>query len=797
MNSLARFIVVLLACLPTAAMAETFRVRSGEHEGFTRLVIDFREREDWVFGRVDGGFEFRPFREDIGYQLGRVYDKIGRKRISEVTDLGQGRLFVAVDCHCHAVTSALADGKVVIDIASGPAPQPGVGADAVLPPIEMHAAREAGFTEEEPAVSVQAEAARPVVVSDRAGLPLTFPRAGGEKLPLAPGPVAEGPAPDPDTSGQATLAETDDRETRIARTETVLLEQIARAAAQGLLEADMSEIEASVAGARPQTPAAAPRPAIAPPRPPVTRRGHIAVETGVDRAVAGGNRKSGETAEGEACMDPAYFQIADWGGEVANGANIGAYRSHIVGEFDIADSEHVTALARNYVYITFGAEAKALLRQYPGSVERADLLFAMAEIMDDGHSTQAETLVEQMGCDGATALWATLAQRELHPGQTINRDAVTLAFGALPPHLRRHLGPDLADKLLAAGDRDTAELIRAAIDRAGAAADADAGLLSARFDAEDGRIEQAEETLDAVLATGDPVLPEALLQRVETTLAAGGAVPDDIIVLLDGMAFQFRGTDLQRQMTDAGIRARASISDFAAAFDQLETAQDEGLFTAERAVALRGRLFERLTQDAATPDFLRLSLPRLDTLAGISGNVRHLLAGRFLELGLTGPARRVLSQNGALPAETGRLQLARAALMERKPAVAIGYLAGFADAEAERLRAEALDLARDHDGAVLAFESLGEADRALQAAWRGGLWSEVATRDQGPLGAAAQLMAKREAASSASTEMPADQPPLGAAQALIDNSRATRETLEALLETIAAPAGGETPVSPD
>ncbi len=802
MKSLARFIVILLTCLPAVALAESVRVRSGEHDGFTRLVIDFEGRQDWVFGRVDGGFEFRPAREDIGYRLDRVYDKIGRKRVADITDLGQGRLFLSVDCDCHAVTDALANGRVVIDIVTGPAPQPGTGADAVLPPHEMPLGEDTDLAENEPATPAPAEPAaqpkpaKPLVVSDRAGLPLTFPRVGVVQPRFAQMPDSLEPASDPNvdkTAAPAPVAATD-REARIARTETALLEQIARAAAQGLLEADMGEVEESVAEAMPHVPAPEPPPDLDPPRPPVTRRGHIAVETGVDRAVSGGHPQPGETAEGEACIDPAYFAIADWGGEVENGADIGAYRSHIVGEFDIADGEGVTALARNYVYITFGAEAKALIRQYPDSIERADLLFAMAEIVDEGHSEAAETLADQMGCNGATALWATLAQPALHPGQTINRDAITLAFGALPPHLRRHLGPGLADKLLAFGARDTANLIRDAIERTEAAPNAEVGMLSARFDAEDGRVEQAEETLDEVVASGNPSLPAALLQRVETTLAAGGAVSSDIIVLLDGMAFQFRGTDIQRQMTDAGIRARASISDFAAAFDQLEAAENEGLLQVPRNIVLRDGLFERLAKDANTTDFLRQSLPRIEVVADLSDDVRHRLAERFLDLGLTGPARKVLTRDGTMPEEADRLQLARAALIERRPAAAIGYLAGLADAQSERLRAEALDIARDFDGAVLAFEGLGEADQALQAAWRGGLWTEVAMLDQGPRGSAAQLMVDADVTPFSDSGMPSDQPPLAAAEALVDNSRAVREVLDALMVTVTSPTGGDAPV---
>ena len=129
-------ILAISLLLPAAALAETVGVRSGDHPGFTRLVVELAPQDDWVFGRVDGGFELRPGRSDVAYALTRVYDKIGHTRIEDVHDLGDGRLQLGVRCDCHAAVEVLADGQVVIDIVTGPAPAPGTGVNAALPPFE-------------------------------------------------------------------------------------------------------------------------------------------------------------------------------------------------------------------------------------------------------------------------------------------------------------------------------------------------------------------------------------------------------------------------------------------------------------------------------------------------------------------------------------------------------------------------------------------------------------------------------------------------------------------------------------
>ncbi|HCQ65898.1 MAG TPA: hypothetical protein DIU07_12430 [Rhodobacteraceae bacterium] len=847
MKLFAGLLLVMFSVLPEGTMAETVRVRSGDHAGFTRLVVDFTGEEDWVFGRVDGGFEFRPGREDMTYGLDRVFDKIGRTRIEDVRDLGDGRLYLGVGCNCHAVVDELSNGKVVLDIVAGPARAPGTGEDAELPAYGAQPEDQPGAATGDPVMTGGAvdPADKPVFVSNRAGLPLTLPQLGSlvpvprDTTATAPQPPATSadpglavaiPAPggslDVHPTPQASVPPADDgsaRADRIAKTEAALLEQVARAAAQGLLDADMSDIEENVAGTNPK-PVDAPRPTpIAPPSPPVTQRGHITVETSVDRAASGSDRQGAETAQGEACIDPEIFDIGTWGDEIGNGTDIGAYRSGLITELDVADGAGVAKLVRNYIYITFGAEAKALMRRYPETVERPDLLFAMAEIMDEGRSTIAVDLVDQLTCAGATALWATLAQPELRPGQAVNRDAVASTFGALPAHLRRHLGPKLADVLLTSGDIDTADLIRAAIDRASEVPTSEYGMLTAQFELEAGKLDQATTILDDVVAAGDAVLPEALLQRVEATLAAGGAVPDDIVVLLDSLAFQFRGTETARQMVDAGIRARASAAGFAAAFEQLDTAADAGLFSPERSAELRERLYDRLTRDTDDTEFLRLSLSRIEETAGVSAPARRALVERLLDLGFAGPARQAMGNDGAMPDAADRQLLARAALAENRPAVAIGYLAGLADTSALSLRAEALDMARDHAGAMRAYEETGDQAKMVRMAWRGGLWPEVAQLDPGPIGAAARLMSgepalrpddvlpadqqddgaaaqalggvgtQAQVSDTPGRDATADQPALARAQALISESAAARQALGALLDEVISPAGDAVP----
>jgi hypothetical protein len=343
--------------------------------------------------------------------------------------------------------------------------------------------------------------ARETVEADQ--WPLPFPQQTNPDIPSGM-PEEEGNLPSPELIAPASTPSPPDPPvpptSRVAETEAALLEQLARAAAQGLVEADMGDVENSIAAAtyplgvppaaRTQTP---PTPE---PPPPVTGRGHVSVSTSLDRAASPDRT---ETEDGARCLDPVFFALQDWGAPLAEGTEIGPYRARLLGEFDIANGEGVTELARYYVYVGFGAEAIAVIRRHPEDVVRGDLLTAMAQIMDHGHADSAGSLVDQMVCDGTTALWAVLAQPQLDGGHPINRRAVLLAFGGLPPHLRRHLGPGLAGKFLSAGDRETAESLYAAAGRVSEGATPDLALLSARISRASGDLAGAETRLDVLI----------------------------------------------------------------------------------------------------------------------------------------------------------------------------------------------------------------------------------------------------------------------------------------------------------
>lgn len=781
--------IARLAALPLAflllsvpAAARTVTVRSGDHADFSRLLLKSDFGLDWKFGRVEGGYEFRPAREDIDWNLRGVFDRISHDRVADLHDLGGGRMFIHVTCPCHGDAFVLRDGQVVIDIKDGAVP--GGPFEARLPAPD--ASGSAANRTAEPATSP----AGPDKMPDRAGLPVTLPQpAAPEMLPVLeprfPGMdpwlenVATVPEPAQDSAGASAVQAAN-------LSESELLEQIAKAAAQGLLDADLSRLEDDIAGITPP-PVLPTEPEEKPVFPPqsLAPASHISVESAVDRALPEPASEVGTTENGLQCISSEFFDVASWGSDPASGSDLGSLRTALLDELDRPVPSAVTALVRYYVFLSFGAEAEALLRRYPDGVERPGLLMAMAQIMDRGSAENAEALEPQMACDSPAALWATLAQPALVRGQPIDTAALTLAFAALPVHLRTHLGPDLARKFIDIGDTATASLLQSAIAR-GTERDAPAlGLLSAQLELADGAPARAARELETIIQRDSPELPEALLARVEAALQANKAVAPDEIALLESVAFEHMHQEDVTRLQVAIIRARAADGDFAGAFADLEAPKFGKAPVGEDAAKLTEVLFHQLATDASDADFLRFALPRLDTASDFTPALRRALAGRFLDLGFTSQARHILDGGGALPEADDRILFARAALAENRPEVAVGYLAGLHGEEAERMRATALESAGDFAGAVRIFTQIGDQPGVVQAAWRGGLWDRVTGSDAGAKAAAAAMMRAPQA--GASGEGAAADTPLARSQGLVETSRAAREVLSGLLSDVSAP----------
>ena len=804
---IARAALVFLLLLPGLGRAQDVSIRSGEHADFSRLVLEFDARVTWSFGRTDGGYELRVDAPDVRFDTSRVFALIPRTRIGAVEDRGDGRLFIRSECACHGDAFDLRSTEIVLDIKDGPAPQSAspfnqtlpefvAGGDPAPPPPQ---------TPDEPALaaldSVRPEPllTPPETREARAGLPITFgigsplptpetatpaPVSAPEPEPVAEMPTTPAPLPEPPVE-DAGVSD------RVSETEEALLRQIGRAAAQGLLDADLQATEEAVEAALDPVPTPAsepPSPTAEPELPdPHGPTAHMQIQTVIDRDLGLGLADRGPTTQdGQACLPPDHFDVASWGVPPTDGANFSVHRAGLLGEFDQANPDHVLGLARNYIYLTFGAEAIAVARRYEADLERPDLLVLMGEIMDFGASQLPAAMADQMACAGPVALWATLAQPDLHPADDINRVAVIKSFSDLPLHLRRHLGPDLSQKFLDIGDVSTANALRDALARAPGQHGDGFNLLEARLDRTDGNALKAEARLDEIINADGPIAPEALLELIRVRVDSGQPVEERLRELVTSMAYEHRGTEMGARLLETAIRTQAQSARFNEALVLLEeTAATYGADTAQ-TLALREVFLAELTARGDDASFLTHGFREIERISSMSPALRRAVAGRFLDLGFAAQARASLSGSQDIPGPEDRLLFARVALSEGRPDVTMGYLAGLEDTDALRLRAMAQGDLSDHGGAARSWARIEEDHARWNAAWLAGDWTQLEQAPGSPYQDVARIILDAPGDGDSGAETGQDNAMSRSQDALLRSQRA-RDALTSLLEQTSRP----------
>lgn len=829
-------------------LAETIVIRSGEHGTFTRIVAD-GGAGNWSLGRSGSGYELR-LAETARYDLSRAFRLIGRDRIATLEPgQVPGSLLIGLACTCHATAFVTPAGAVVIDVAAGPpaedspfeSPLPSGPNDALtepdstsdrigaaLPttgsgtapdgsgrPFAMGSAMPAAFDirlashwqgigmpraaaappQPDGPAKTASRVAPPAAGAHSAattGAERNVPSADAAATSLAEALLPSDPAmpkprrlPAMGERGRLIPVPPHLPDPRLRDAQAELLRQLGRAASQGLVEIGTERRLAPVETRSART---APRAANSTPpsRDPLSEPLAVHAETSIDRDTLHVAGQPPATAEGVPCLPDETFDLAAWGDDRPLPIQIAERRAALVGEFDRPDPESVLALARLYLHFGFGAESRAVLRAFELTPDGADILADMGRILDGKPIGPGSRLIGMSACDTAAALWAVMASPKVSPSTDIGAAAVLRAFSALPPHLRRLLGPGLAERLIAAGHISAAVSVRDAIARAPGDGGSARNLVEARIDLAAGDPRDGERRLDSLSRSNDPLAPEALMLTIESRLRRGEAVEAGLADSAEALAFEHRSGTIGPALAALHILARASSGDFARAFAAWRDWPDSTPANIRDDTA--ARLFEMLTEKADDRTFLLeyFRNRRLLTTVKPGLPLRLSIAERLANAGFSGAVRHILAGDAA-NSDRGREILAHAALAEFDPVAALGQIAGLKTPEAQRLAAEALAMKGDHPAASATFKAIGEPDLAGLEAWRGGDLRAASAFGPEPLRLAlGQLGTLPEAAPDGSPDQglpPGAAPPgtLAAARDLLEHSRATREALAALL----------------
>lgn len=731
---LALLLVVFMA--PWQATAATVQVSTGEHPGFTRLVLQYDAPVNWVIGRTPDGYELRLPETTVQYDLSRVFDQIGRTRLAAIwADPATGALHVGVGCACYAMPFEFRPGVVVIDLKDG-APPKGSSFEV---PLDGSVAGQL--------------APRPVLRPK--------PRPGGSpKLvydwtSLTRSPTKTPPDAPPIPPHGTALALIDPM---LEPLRQALIEQLSRGASQGIV--DMVRPKAAKADGGPATP-----------------QGDVPVQIHLGAVPGLVVRQKGDgdaplTAAGADCIADDRLEVVAWADTSPVADQIGPALSGLTGEFDRPDPASVKRAIRFDLSLGFGAEARALIRVFPTGDADTAIWQSMARILDDQVDPHP-AFAGMAACDSAAALWAILADPNIRSVEIMQKSAILRSFSALPAHLRRQLGPVLVDRFLAMDDVSTATALRDAVLRAPGEPGPEIDLMQARMTIATGQQAAAEARLESLSSQSGPGAPEALIALVEHRVELGQEVSFAQVLVLQEYLKERRGGAEEAKFRHALILARAASGDFDTAFATLASAP--------AAAAVLWQSLARTGPDSALLAHATLAVSALPP--GAAKPVVTLIADRMLALGLADQAARWLQLDDSPPA----LLLARVALARGDAQTALTILKDRAEPAALPLRAEALHQLGAEPAAAEIYGSLGLPDQQWNAILRARDWPRLASAGPAAMRAAATLLlAPAAGPPQADPTSPAG--PLAQGQALVSHSVATRAAIAQLLDTVKSPS---------
>lgn len=787
--------IVLSAGLASAASAETIVARSGEHDGFSRLVMRLPEGADWSLTQNGTGANLKIDAPDVIFDTSQVFGLIPRTRLKSLAQAGAGQpLQLELGCECQLVSRVMDNGYLVVDIRGEPSQEVTYQPDSDVLPLLPAAPPNNGYrfeleVEDATTSRFAADLASALATEKSIIRPEAAP-SEIDAMAQAPIDVAidveQAVAPSEMELGlESTLIPDSDlldmdeaaRAAAVNESERRLLQQIGRASNQGLLDLMVSEVESGLRQELLDPLGRSDRP--------LNPLDHLSISTAIDRETGLVAQHGEDNSYDQLCFADMEVALHKWGTDDPFSAQISKLRNGLVQEFDKFDEAKLVALAKTYLYFGFGAEARAMLKLLPegtGRPDNMDVLLSMADILD-GHELPLNNVFSgQQICEGHSALWSALADGEIK--NNANTDAIQQAYAMMPVHLRVHLGPKISTLFAKLGEKHMAEATLRSVERTGIEKVPEINLAEAALAELEGDTDMVALELEEEVAEGTENTPQALIDLIDLHFKERRALSPDVPELVASYEVENRDADFGSNLRAAEVKALALEGRFQEAFVELGRLKrrDGDQAHASSIVSVMTLLTER----ASDVEFLHYALtfsvtaPEQETAP-----VADLIARRLLDLGFASQAQQILQQQDIeSKSEERRVMLAEAAVSLGESERAIVELQGIESSEANQLRAQAYWLSEDYSQAsdyYMAEDAMQEATRGY---WLSENYQAISGVEEG-YGAVASVTTEIDQIA----QDPVGMPPLAEARALVETSVGTRSRIEELLRQVSEVPG--------
>jgi len=561
---------MVLATFAGSAMAQSIAIRTGEHAGFTRLVLRAPDLGAWSIGRTGPNYLVR-FDSGLKFDLSGAFDRIPKSRVVELTDHGRGQLEISLGCDCHVEPFVWQDTALVVDVVDGA-------------PFERRY---------ESRVSLEIEA--PQDIAPRIELPLLF----------APGQTATVLNFTPDS------LDTGQRSQILAQ----VAQGIAAGAGQGLLQIvtpDRSQERRSGS--------------MLPVSPIDISGAGIATYTSLEAALLGGEVDSPDDGRAN-CVATEYLDVKAWSDGTPLGQQIATLVSSLENDRSEISAPTARALARLYIAHGFGKEARQMIQIAGLTGDEAAILEELAAYVD-GETAEQALLPIQATCSEEGALWSLLTAPD--PPPNTDSAAVQRTFQSLPRDLQILLAPRLSERLLTAGQEQAASDVLSFAGSRTADLPPTFQIEEARILQATEQVTQAFEKMDKIVHSGEPYDPQVLVDYFRLAHDTGADIGDDVLEVSATFRKEIGAGDLWHQLLVAEIAATLDRGSYLQALE-LVSGTKADLGGASYVDALNG-IAVHVAEFGTDADVLVLSQALDGKVLGV--DARIALSGRLEAIGL-------------------------------------------------------------------------------------------------------------------------------------------------------------------
>jgi len=705
-----RFSAFFLAfMLPVLALGEPVAVVSGEHEGYTRLVLSISPDREWELFVDQNSASLVFTSQKLEFDDSKVFARIAKTRLvstfSEQSETA-AKYTMNIGCDCEVNAFAYLEKYIVVDIVDRPETTINTPPARNFTPKSRAISKPDGNDRPPEIVSwIRPRAPYYVSSPDRVNFPLQMDGSGLAQTQKPDAPPRVSRTDRVREVPSATIQTDRELQEAVDVARNSLLQQLTLAADQGLLDLNRPSPEIVQEVAQEEFPAIFEE---------EEDETQILIQTVLVRDALAA--RGGRNLQNDRCPSPEDLDIASWGSGDDFFDELSSARQGLLGEFDEPDFAEVERLIRTYLRYGFGAEARSYLLESRQNIAQYSLLLDIAAIVDGQTVQDGGPLSQAIECGGAASLWALVGVYPAVDAGIDDKPSIVDAFAKLPPDIRRLVGPRLAAAFLDRGFEVIARRVVDILERA--------PLMQA-----EGSAPEAAQAFTALANDNSLVATDALIALATLQLTQNQRPPQNLLMDLGTGAKIWRGTQKGGELRRLEALWMAKQGREAEAIDLLVAEIERDSSNAD---LLRKTAEEILSALSVSEDQSYGYAEVVDTYIGFisenedAGKLRLEIAAKLLLVGLPDFAIEILRpmlQRNELDAI---LIGAAANIQAYRPDTAVVLLNGVAGDAARKLRVQAYLGMGDFERALAQLNQFSVRQAAIvRPYWFNGDWEKV------------------------------------------------------------------------